>query len=91
MLANATYLVHKAAFYIAGQSLVNLGIVLCIDFCIRRPGTIVGRVLNCRPMLWMGFPNAIRVTVGTPAENEKFLAALAQVNAPAGMSRRKSP
>lgn len=44
-----------------------------------------------RPMLWMGFPNAIRVTVGTPAENEKFLAALAQVNAPAGMSRRKSP
>jgi histidinol-phosphate aminotransferase len=43
-----------------------------------------------RPMRWMGFPNAIRVTVGTPAENEKFVAALAQVNAPAGMARRKS-
>lgn len=54
ILAHATYLVHKAVFYIAGQSLVNLGIVLCIDFCIRRPETILGRVLNCRPMLWMG-------------------------------------
>jgi len=43
-----------------------------------------------RPMRWMGFPNAIRVTVGTPAENEKFLAAMAQVNAPAGVARRKS-
>jgi len=32
-----------------------------------------------RPMAWMGFPNAIRVTVGTPEENEKFLAGLAQV------------
>lgn len=32
-----------------------------------------------RPMRWMGFPNAIRVSVGTHAENEKFLAALAQV------------
>jgi histidinol-phosphate aminotransferase len=26
-----------------------------------------------RPMAWMGFPNAIRVTVGTREENEKFL------------------
>jgi histidinol-phosphate aminotransferase len=32
-----------------------------------------------RPMRWMGFPNAIRVSVGTREENEKFLAALAQV------------
>jgi histidinol-phosphate aminotransferase len=32
-----------------------------------------------RPMRWMGFPNAIRATVGTAEENEKFLQALAQV------------
>jgi histidinol-phosphate aminotransferase len=31
-----------------------------------------------RPMRWMGFPQAVRVTIGTRAENEKFLAALAQ-------------
>ena len=37
-----------------------------------------------RPMRWMGFPNAIRVSVGTPAENEKFLQALAELHAPAG-------
>jgi histidinol-phosphate aminotransferase len=32
-----------------------------------------------RPMRWMGLPQAIRVTVGTPEENRKFLASLAQV------------
>jgi histidinol-phosphate aminotransferase len=35
-----------------------------------------------RPMRWMGFPHAIRVTIGTAEENDKFLAALAQVAAP---------
>lgn len=42
---------------------------------ILRLGVIV------RPMAWMGFAEAIRVSVGTPAENEKFLAALAQARA----------
>jgi histidinol-phosphate aminotransferase len=32
-----------------------------------------------RPLGWMGFPEAIRVSVGTAEENEKFLAALGQV------------
>ena len=36
-----------------------------------------------RPMRWMGFPNAIRVSVGTQAENEKFLHALAELHVPA--------
>jgi hypothetical protein len=35
-------------------------------------------------MSWMGFPNAIRVSVGTAAENEKFLRALEDVLATAG-------
>ena len=34
-----------------------------------------------RPMRWMGFPTAFRVTVGTHEENEKFLHALAEVQA----------
>jgi histidinol-phosphate aminotransferase len=34
-----------------------------------------------RPMRWMGFPQAIRVSVGTRAENEKFLSALADLHA----------
>ena len=36
-----------------------------------------------RPMRWMGFPNAIRISVGTQAENEKFLQAVAQLYATA--------
>ncbi|HKT48375.1 MAG TPA: histidinol-phosphate transaminase [Candidatus Acidoferrales bacterium] len=29
-----------------------------------------------RPLAWMGFPEGLRVSVGTPAENDKFLGAL---------------
>ncbi|MGH9745450.1 MAG: histidinol-phosphate transaminase [Candidatus Acidiferrales bacterium] len=36
-----------------------------------------------RPMRWMGFPNCIRVSIGTHAENHKFLEALAALHAPA--------
>jgi histidinol-phosphate aminotransferase len=32
-----------------------------------------------RPLAWMGFPEAIRVSVGTTEENEKFLRAMAEV------------
>jgi histidinol-phosphate aminotransferase len=32
-----------------------------------------------RPMAWMGFPQAIRVSVGTAEENEKFLAAIGKM------------
>jgi histidinol-phosphate/aromatic aminotransferase/cobyric acid decarboxylase-like protein len=35
----------------------------------------------------MGFPDAIRVSVGTPAENEKFLAALAEARSSLGDPR----
>ena len=31
-----------------------------------------------RPLGWMGFPEAIRVSVGTAKENDKFLVAMAQ-------------
>ncbi len=34
-----------------------------------------------RPMRWMGFPQALRISVGTRAENEKFLSALADLHA----------
>jgi histidinol-phosphate aminotransferase len=32
-----------------------------------------------RPLGWMGFPEAIRISVGTPEENDKCLLAMAQV------------
>jgi histidinol-phosphate aminotransferase len=37
-----------------------------------------------RPLAWMGFPDAIRISVGDPDENSKLLAAMAKV-----MARRK--
>lgn len=44
-----------------------------------------------RPMRWMRFPNAIRVTVGTRAENEKFLRAMAQIRASVSPAPGTSP
>jgi histidinol-phosphate aminotransferase len=32
-----------------------------------------------RPLGWMGFPNAIRISIGTPEENDKCIEAMAQV------------
>jgi histidinol-phosphate aminotransferase len=44
-----------------------------------------------RPMRWMGFPQAVRVSVGTHAENERFLSALACLKtfSAAGASKRQ--
>ena len=50
-----------------------------------RQGVIV------RPMRWMGFPNAIRVTVGTKEENNRFLDALAQMLAAEGGAHQSDP
>ena len=32
-----------------------------------------------RPMAWMGFPEAIRISVGSPAENTKLIGAITHV------------
>jgi len=32
-----------------------------------------------RPLGWMGFPEAIRISIGTTEENDKCLLAMAQV------------
>jgi histidinol-phosphate aminotransferase len=46
-----------------------------------------------RPMTWFGFPQAIRVSVGTANENVKFLRALAGLLAPqaAGRAQKRRP
>ena len=40
---------------------------------------LLRRGVIVRPMRWMGFPNAIRVSVGTHEENETFLRVLGEV------------
>jgi histidinol-phosphate aminotransferase len=44
-----------------------------------------------RPMRWMGFPQAIRVSVGTRVENDKFLSALADLHTSTSSAVRPSP
>jgi histidinol-phosphate aminotransferase len=59
---------------VANFVLVNFGCdadPLAAEFLKR--GVIV------RPMRWMGFPDAMRVSVGTYVENEKFLHAVAEI------------
>lgn len=50
---------------------------------LARQGVIV------RPMRWMGFPQAIRISAGTRAENERFLSALAKLRAPSVVGASK--
>jgi histidinol-phosphate aminotransferase len=42
-------------------------------------GELAKRGVIVRPMGWMGFPNALRISVGTRDENQKFLRALAEL------------
>jgi len=42
-----------------------------------------------RPMRWMGFPNCIRVSVGTAEENEKFLQVLTELRTSQGHNSHK--
>jgi len=42
-----------------------------------------------RPMRWMGFPAAIRISVGTREENERFLDALAELHPSSGVGATK--
>jgi histidinol-phosphate aminotransferase len=63
---------------VANFLLVNLGTSPEeITAQLFRRGVIV------RPMAWMGFPHAIRVTIGTHAEIEQFLGAMREVMTPA--------
>jgi histidinol-phosphate aminotransferase len=54
-------------------------------------GELMRRGVIVRTMGWMGFPNALRVTVGTAAENAKFLRALSQLCARESRQREAHP
>jgi len=52
-------------------------------------GELARRGVIVRPMRWMGFPQAIRISVGTRAENETFLSALASLRASSAVAASK--
>jgi peptidoglycan/LPS O-acetylase OafA/YrhL len=39
---------------VLGDTLVNVAIVICVERCVRRPRGLAGRVLNVRPMIFVG-------------------------------------
>lgn len=51
---NGLYLIRPVLFYVLGQSLANLGTVLCIDWAIRNHNKGVAILLNTRPMIYIG-------------------------------------
>jgi len=51
---------------------------------------LMKRGVIVRPMGWMGFPTAVRVSVGTAQENEKFLSAISEIRA-ARLSTKRAP
>jgi peptidoglycan/LPS O-acetylase OafA/YrhL len=48
------FVVNPASFYIIGQSIANLGTVLCIDWSIRNFGRGIGPFLNWKPVVYLG-------------------------------------
>jgi len=54
LLAGGTALHSRGLFYVLGQSIGNIVIVLCVDRYVRYPGTVGGRLLNCRLLVFVG-------------------------------------
>jgi peptidoglycan/LPS O-acetylase OafA/YrhL len=51
----ASYFVRPMVFYVVGQSVANVAIAIAIDRCVRMGASgIVGRILNWRPVVFVG-------------------------------------
>ena len=53
-LGNGMYLIRPGYFYVFGQTIANIGTVLCIDWCIRNSESMPGRLLNSAPLAFIG-------------------------------------
>lgn len=51
---NSLYLIRPVFFYVIGQSLTNVGTVLCIDWVIRNHDKGIAILLNSRPLVYIG-------------------------------------
>jgi peptidoglycan/LPS O-acetylase OafA/YrhL len=45
---------HPVAYFGAGLTVMNLGAALCLDWCVTYPAGRIGRVLNWRPVVYVG-------------------------------------
>ena len=54
ILASNAFASHTRPDLLIGQSIRNIGIAMCLDWCLRYPDSLVGRLLNLRVMVWLG-------------------------------------
>jgi peptidoglycan/LPS O-acetylase OafA/YrhL len=45
---------HPHVYFFVSQTVMNIGIAVCIDRCIRHPHDIAGKLLNSPPLRWIG-------------------------------------
>jgi peptidoglycan/LPS O-acetylase OafA/YrhL len=50
----AMSMAHPHIYFLVGQSIVNIGIALCIDRVVRYPEMFAGRILNLAPLRFVG-------------------------------------
>jgi peptidoglycan/LPS O-acetylase OafA/YrhL len=53
-IGNYLFVFSPAMFYVIGQSMANIGTALAIDWCIRYPDSIWGKLLNAAPVAYLG-------------------------------------
>jgi histidinol-phosphate aminotransferase len=91
---------NRAGLELLSAGLQNLGIkfvpsftnFMLVDFGFETEplsDQMLKRGVIVRPMRWMGFRNCIRVSVGTQAENEKFLQVLSELHPSQGQNSHK--
>jgi peptidoglycan/LPS O-acetylase OafA/YrhL len=49
-----TFYGHPTVYLLISHSIMNIGIALCLDWCVTHHTGFVGRVLNSRPLVYMG-------------------------------------
>jgi len=53
LIANAQH-EHPLVYFFAGYTVMNLGIVLCVEWCVTNYSGRIGRLLNSRPLVFVG-------------------------------------
>jgi peptidoglycan/LPS O-acetylase OafA/YrhL len=49
-----SFKIHPALYYVVGQSVANIGGLLLLDYVVRRPQTLSGKILNLAPLAIVG-------------------------------------
>lgn len=54
VLAFHTLFGHPTVYYLFSHTVMNVGIALCLDWCITYPAGVIGGLLNSKPLVFMG-------------------------------------